>query len=151
MSGSPIDGLNGFVPILIKFIIPLLFAFVFITLVINIMKLGKSKLIFMNEAFYLDLPRFELFKPFIMVYLYLSLGFLLPSIIMYVMVPLVLTLIIILHLYWATWKFFGLSIKSYLIIIAAVLIASAITGLIFKSIITYIIIPQVGRFYNSVV
>jgi len=148
--GSPIDGLNGIFPILIKFIIPLAFCFIFVTLVVNIMNLGKSKLIFLNEAYYIDLPRYELFKPFIMVYLYLSLCFLLPSIIMYLMVPLILTIIIVLHLYWPTWKFFGLSILSYLIVIFAVLIVSIITAVILNSIIS-IIIPYAGRFYNSVV
>ena len=146
------SGLNGMVPILIKLVIPLAFAYVFITLVSNIIKLGESKLIYMNEAYHISPPRYELFKPFIMVYFYLSLCFLIPLLVMpYVSGILITGLIIILRLYSKTWKFFGFSIVSYLLVILAVLIASIITAAILQSLLIHIIIPYVGRVYNSVV
>ena len=145
------DGLNGVYPVLIKFVIPFILFTIFLTLIINTMKLAKTKVIFMSEVSHITPPRFELFKPFIVVYVYLSLCFLLPSQIMFLMIPLVLTLIIILHLYWTTWKKHGFSIGSYIIIIAAVVIVSIITGVSLNLLLTEIIIPYVGRFYNSVV
>ena len=145
------SGLNGVYAVLIKFVIPFIIFSIALTLVINIMKLAKTKLISMNEVYYISPPRFELFKPFIVVYFYTSLSFMLPSQIMYLMVPLMIVLVIILHLYWETWKKYGFSVGSYIIIIAVVMIASIITGLSLKLLLTEIIIPYVGRFYNSVV
>jgi hypothetical protein len=145
------SGLNGIYPVLIKFVIPFILFTIVLTLIINTMKLAKTKVLFMSEVYHITPPRFELFKPFIVVYVYLTLCFLLPSQIMFLMVPLIFTLIVILHIYWETWKKYGFSIGSYIIIIAAVVILAIITGVSLHLLLAEIIIPYVGRFYNSVV
>lgn len=73
---------HGSLPLHWKVILPIFIAMFLFYLITQIVKIGKTKVLEMNETYHITPPRFELLRPFIMSWLYLSICFLLPNIIM---------------------------------------------------------------------
>lgn len=141
---------HGSLPLHWKVILPIFIAMFLFYLIASIVKIGKTKVLEINEIYHITPPRFELFRPFIMAWLYLLICFLLPNIIMaYYMGILILALIAIMGFYAKTWIRSGYSIFSYVILNIFVLVISIFTSMLGKILLSHII-SYIGRFYNVI-
>lgn len=135
--------INGSLPLNWKTVTPIIVCILILVAITSIVKIGKTKLLSMNEFSHITPPFFELFRPFIMVWLYLSLCFSLPGIAMAYTVPLMIFLAVVMIWYATTWKRCGYSIVSYIILNIAVIIISIITATVIKRLFS-IIISYIG-------